>query len=80
MFYSLRIITFPNTLNLTGGRRKGATVLNIFSDRDYNRSVLTIVAGIELIGEILFLSFLSIKTIATPSCSTCDLKSTSFVH
>ncbi|KAF5903295.1 glutamate formimidoyltransferase-like [Clarias magur] len=34
-----------------GGRRKGTTVLNIFSDHDYNRSVLTIVAGIELIGE-----------------------------
>ncbi|XP_047671350.1 formiminotransferase N-terminal subdomain-containing protein isoform X2 [Tachysurus fulvidraco] len=36
-----------------GGRRKGATVLNIFSDRDYNRSVLTIVADIELIGDVV---------------------------
>ncbi|KAF4086714.1 hypothetical protein AMELA_G00087510 [Ameiurus melas] len=36
-----------------GGRRKGVTVLNIFSDHDYNRSVLTIVAGIELIGEVV---------------------------
>ncbi|XP_053482399.1 formiminotransferase N-terminal subdomain-containing protein isoform X2 [Ictalurus furcatus] len=34
-----------------GGRRKGVTVLNIFSDHDYNRSVLTIVAGIELIAS-----------------------------
>ncbi|KAI5628543.1 hypothetical protein C0J50_3033, partial [Silurus asotus] len=34
-----------------GGRRKGTTVLNIFSDHDYNRSVLTIVADLEMIGE-----------------------------
>ncbi|TSM60574.1 Formiminotransferase N-terminal subdomain-containing protein [Bagarius yarrelli] len=34
-----------------GGKRKGVTVLNIFSDHDYNRSVLTVVAGIEIIGE-----------------------------
>ncbi|XP_037395186.1 formiminotransferase N-terminal subdomain-containing protein isoform X2 [Pygocentrus nattereri] len=32
-----------------GIRRKGTTVLNIFSDYDYNRSVITIVASIELI-------------------------------
>ncbi|XP_066497367.1 formiminotransferase N-terminal subdomain-containing protein isoform X2 [Hoplias malabaricus] len=34
-----------------GGRQKGTTVLNIFSDYDYNRSVITIVASIELIKE-----------------------------
>ncbi|XP_062861676.1 formiminotransferase N-terminal subdomain-containing protein [Trichomycterus rosablanca] len=41
-------ITYQN-----GGRRKGATVLNIFNDHDYNRSVLTIVASIELIAEVV---------------------------
>ncbi|XP_072542590.1 formiminotransferase N-terminal subdomain-containing protein [Salminus brasiliensis] len=34
-----------------GRRRKGTTVLNIFSDYDYNRSVITIVASIDLIKD-----------------------------
>ncbi|KAL0964047.1 hypothetical protein UPYG_G00317590 [Umbra pygmaea] len=34
-----------------GRWRKGTTVLNIFNDRDYNRSVITIVASIECITE-----------------------------
>ncbi|XP_055726846.1 formiminotransferase N-terminal subdomain-containing protein isoform X2 [Salvelinus fontinalis] len=34
-----------------GGRREGTTVLNIFNDLDYNRSVITIVASIDCIKE-----------------------------
>ncbi|CAB1346757.1 unnamed protein product [Coregonus sp. 'balchen'] len=34
-----------------GGRREGTTVLNIFNDQDYNRSVITIVASIDCIRE-----------------------------
>uniref|UniRef100_W5KY26 Formiminotransferase cyclodeaminase N-terminal like 1 n=1 Tax=Astyanax mexicanus TaxID=7994 RepID=W5KY26_ASTMX len=37
-----------------GRRRKGTTVLNIFSDYNYNRSVITIVASITLIKEAVF--------------------------
>ncbi|XP_068561167.1 formiminotransferase N-terminal subdomain-containing protein isoform X4 [Cebidichthys violaceus] len=35
--------------NNKGVRREGTTVLNIFNDRDYNRSVITIVASIDSI-------------------------------
>ncbi|CAG11233.1 unnamed protein product [Tetraodon nigroviridis] len=31
--------------------RDGTTVLNIFNDRDYNRSVITVVAGVDSISE-----------------------------
>ncbi|XP_048834823.1 formiminotransferase N-terminal subdomain-containing protein isoform X2 [Brienomyrus brachyistius] len=34
-----------------GGWREGSTVLNIFNDHGYNRSVITIVASIDDIGE-----------------------------
>ncbi|XP_059932951.1 formiminotransferase N-terminal subdomain-containing protein [Gadus macrocephalus] len=34
-----------------GELREGATVLNIFNDLDYNRSVITIVAGIDSVRE-----------------------------
>ncbi|XP_020488841.1 formiminotransferase N-terminal subdomain-containing protein isoform X1 [Labrus bergylta] len=37
--------------NTEGVRREGTTVLNIFNDRDYNRSVITIVSGIDSIRE-----------------------------
>ncbi|XP_028249621.1 formiminotransferase N-terminal subdomain-containing protein isoform X2 [Parambassis ranga] len=37
--------------NTEGVRREGTTVLNIFNDPDYNRSVITIVANIDSIGE-----------------------------
>ncbi|XP_028992722.2 formiminotransferase N-terminal subdomain-containing protein [Betta splendens] len=36
-----------------GVRREGATVLNIFNDHDYNRSVITIVASIDSIKEVI---------------------------
>lgn len=35
-----------------GNKREGITVLNIFNDVDYNRSVITIVASIDLISEL----------------------------
>ncbi|XP_036397047.1 formiminotransferase N-terminal subdomain-containing protein [Megalops cyprinoides] len=34
-----------------GGQREGTTVLNIFNDHDYNRSVITITASIDRIRE-----------------------------
>ncbi|XP_037344960.2 formiminotransferase N-terminal subdomain-containing protein isoform X2 [Pungitius pungitius] len=37
--------------NNKGVRREGTTVLNIFNDHDYNRSVITIVASIDSIRE-----------------------------
>lgn len=37
--------------NTDGVRREGTAVLNIFNDHDYNRSVITIVAAIDTIGE-----------------------------
>ncbi|XP_078119226.1 formiminotransferase N-terminal subdomain-containing protein isoform X2 [Sander vitreus] len=37
--------------NAEGVRREGTTVLNIFNDHDYNRSVITIVASIDSIRE-----------------------------
>ncbi|KAJ8255911.1 hypothetical protein COCON_G00197750 [Conger conger] len=37
--------------NSSGGQREGTTVLNIFSDYDYNRSVITIVASVDRIRE-----------------------------
>ncbi|XP_035031563.1 formiminotransferase N-terminal subdomain-containing protein [Hippoglossus stenolepis] len=37
--------------NTEGARREGTTVLNIFNDHDYNRSVITIVASIDSIRE-----------------------------
>ncbi|KAF3695159.1 Formiminotransferase N-terminal subdomain-containing protein [Channa argus] len=39
--------------NPEGVRREGTTVLNIFNDRDYNRSVITIVASINSIREAI---------------------------
>lgn len=38
----------------TGVRREGTTVLNIFNDHDYNRSVITIVATINSISKSSF--------------------------
>lgn len=43
---------------VSGVRREGTTVLNIFNDRDYNRSVVTIVATIDSVGEHSFTSVL----------------------
>ncbi|XP_026231960.1 formiminotransferase N-terminal subdomain-containing protein isoform X2 [Anabas testudineus] len=37
--------------NAEGVRREGTTVLNIFNDRDYNRSVITIVTSIDSIKD-----------------------------
>ncbi|XP_029385872.1 formiminotransferase N-terminal subdomain-containing protein isoform X2 [Echeneis naucrates] len=39
--------------NTEGVRREGTTVLNIFNDHDYNRSVITIVASIDIIREAI---------------------------
>ncbi|KAI4877969.1 hypothetical protein NFI96_020737 [Prochilodus magdalenae] len=49
-----------------GGRRNGTTVLNIFSDHDYNRSVITIVASVELIRE-------AVLSACEQACSLIDM-------
>ncbi|XP_068079576.2 formiminotransferase N-terminal subdomain-containing protein isoform X6 [Danio rerio] len=42
--------------DIKGEKREGVTVLNIFNDSDYNRSVITVVANIELITLALTLA------------------------
>ncbi|XP_036417800.1 formiminotransferase N-terminal subdomain-containing protein isoform X3 [Colossoma macropomum] len=56
-----------------GGRRKGTTVLNIFSDYDYNRSVITIVASIELIKE-------AVLSACEQACSLIDMNEHEGIH
>lgn len=47
----LRAATHFNAPLSSGVWRAGTTVLNIFNDRDYNRSVITIVASVDSISE-----------------------------
>lgn len=42
---------FRSPCATSGVRREGTAVLNIFNDHDYNRSVITIVAAVDAIGE-----------------------------
>ncbi|MBN3321510.1 FONG protein, partial [Atractosteus spatula] len=56
-----------------GGRREGITVLNIFSDHDYNRSVITIVATIDQIGG-------AIVSACVQACELIDMRRHSGVH
>lgn len=51
--FFMDLCIFPIVCILSGGRREGTTVLNIFNDQDYNRSVITIVASIDCISESL---------------------------
>ncbi|KAL7881406.1 hypothetical protein AOLI_G00082540 [Acnodon oligacanthus] len=56
-----------------GGRREGTTVLNIFSDYSYNRSVITIVASIEFIKE-------AVLSACEQACSLIDMNEHEGVH
>ncbi|XP_026862602.1 formiminotransferase N-terminal subdomain-containing protein [Electrophorus electricus] len=56
-----------------GGRRKDTTILNIFSDYDYNRSVITIVANIELIRE-------AVLAACERACELIDMNAHGGVH
>lgn len=56
-----------------GGRREGTTVLNIFNDHDYNRSVITIVASIDCIRE-------SVLSACEKACGLIDMSAHAGVH
>lgn len=56
-----------------GLRREGTTVLNIFNDHDYNRSVITIVSAIDSIRE-------AVLSACVKACSLIDMRSHSGVH
>ncbi|XP_061697311.1 formiminotransferase N-terminal subdomain-containing protein isoform X2 [Syngnathoides biaculeatus] len=56
-----------------GIRRDGTTVLNIFNDHDYNRSVITIVASIESIRE-------AVLSACVKACELFDMRTHSGVH
>ncbi|XP_045910416.1 formiminotransferase N-terminal subdomain-containing protein [Micropterus dolomieu] len=59
--------------NTEGLRRKGTTVLNIFNDHDYNRSVITIVASIDSIGE-------AVLSACEKACGLIDMRVHTGVH
>ncbi|CAN9498013.1 unnamed protein product [Ophioblennius macclurei] len=56
-----------------GVRREGTTVLNIFNDHDYNRSVITIVASIDCLGE-------AVLSACEKACALIDMSAHSGVH
>ncbi|XP_077436326.1 formiminotransferase N-terminal subdomain-containing protein [Vanacampus margaritifer] len=56
-----------------GVRRDGTTVLNIFNDCDYNRSVVTIVASIDSIRE-------AVLSACEKACELIDMRTHSGVH
>ncbi|ROL55090.1 Formiminotransferase N-terminal subdomain-containing protein [Anabarilius grahami] len=56
-----------------GKKREGITVLNIFNDVDYNRSVITIVASIDLIRE-------AVLSACERACSLIDMNAHEGTH
>ncbi|KAK7938401.1 hypothetical protein WMY93_001727 [Mugilogobius chulae] len=56
-----------------GLRRESTTVLNIFNDHDYNRSVITIVSAIDSISEVVL-------SACEKACSLIDMRSHTGVH
>ncbi|KAM8854654.1 formiminotransferase N-terminal subdomain-containing protein [Spinachia spinachia] len=59
--------------NNKGVRREGTTVLNIFNDHDYNRSVITIVASIDSIRE-------AVLSACEKACGLIDMGAHNGVH
>ncbi|XP_074550824.1 formiminotransferase N-terminal subdomain-containing protein [Halichoeres trimaculatus] len=59
--------------NTEGVRREGTTVLNIFNDHDYNRSVITIVSSIDSIRE-------SVLSACERACGLIDMHAHTGVH
>ena len=51
VFIKVVVLNEVVVLVMSGELREGATVLNIFNDLDYNRSVITIVAGIDSVSK-----------------------------
>ncbi|XP_038575519.1 formiminotransferase N-terminal subdomain-containing protein isoform X2 [Micropterus salmoides] len=62
-----------DALTELGVRREGTTVLNIFNDHDYNRSVITIVASIDSIGE-------AVLSACEKACGLIDMRVHTGVH
>ncbi|XP_020781102.2 formiminotransferase N-terminal subdomain-containing protein [Boleophthalmus pectinirostris] len=56
-----------------GLRREGTTVLNIFNDHDYNRSVITIVSAIDSIREVVL-------SACEKACTLIDMRSHRGIH
>ncbi|XP_029980053.1 formiminotransferase N-terminal subdomain-containing protein [Sphaeramia orbicularis] len=56
-----------------GVRKEGTTVLNIFNDHDYNRSVITIVASIDSIREVVL-------SACEKACELIDMRDHTGVH
>ncbi|XP_071398932.1 formiminotransferase N-terminal subdomain-containing protein [Centroberyx affinis] len=56
-----------------GARREETTVLNIFNDHDYNRSVITIVASIDSIRE-------AVLSACEKACGLIDMRNHTGVH
>ncbi|XP_067459048.1 formiminotransferase N-terminal subdomain-containing protein [Thunnus thynnus] len=56
-----------------GVRREATTVLNIFNDHDYNRSVITIVSSIDSIGE-------AVLSACEKACGLFDMRTHTGVH
>ncbi|KAF7667294.1 hypothetical protein LDENG_00068750 [Lucifuga dentata] len=56
-----------------GVKREGTTVLNIFNDHDYNRSVITIVASIDSIRE-------AVLSACERACGLIDMRAHTGVH
>ncbi|XP_017294116.1 formiminotransferase N-terminal subdomain-containing protein [Kryptolebias marmoratus] len=56
-----------------GAKRDDTTVLNIFNDHDYNRSVITIVASIDSIREVVL-------SACEEACALIDMRAHSGVH
>uniref|UniRef100_A0A3P8RWV2 Formiminotransferase cyclodeaminase N-terminal like 1 n=1 Tax=Amphiprion percula TaxID=161767 RepID=A0A3P8RWV2_AMPPE len=59
--------------NPEGVRREGTTVLNIFNDHDYNRSVITIVASINSIREVVL-------SACEKACGLIDMRTHMGIH
>ncbi|XP_073768336.1 formiminotransferase N-terminal subdomain-containing protein isoform X3 [Danio rerio] len=59
--------------DIKGEKREGVTVLNIFNDSDYNRSVITVVANIELIRE-------AVLSACECACSLIDMSVHEGIH
>nr|XP_057937630.1 formiminotransferase N-terminal subdomain-containing protein isoform X3 [Doryrhamphus excisus] len=67
------MVAMAAVYNSEGCRREETTVLNIFNDHDYNRSVITIVASIESIRE-------AVLSACEKACQLFDMSIHSGVH
>ncbi|KAM9347881.1 formiminotransferase N-terminal subdomain-containing protein [Symphorus nematophorus] len=69
--------------NTEGVRREGTAVLNIFNDHDYNRSVITIVASIDSIRNLLHFSCIpgeAVLSACEKACGLIDMSAHMGIH